>query len=99
ANGLKSLGVKKGDRVAIYLPMVAEAVIAMQACARIGAIHTVIFGGFSATSLKDRIEDTGARVLITADGGHRAGNIVELKKTADDALSQGCGSIEKVVVL
>ncbi|HEY0973649.1 MAG TPA: acetate--CoA ligase [Solimonas sp.] len=98
ANGLKSLGIGKGDRVVIYMPMTPEAVIAMQACARIGAIHSVVFGGFSATSLKDRIEDTGARLLITADGGHRAGNIVELKKTSDEALSQGCTTIEKVLV-
>jgi len=98
ANGLKSLGVTKGDRVVIYLPMAPEAVIAMQACARIGAIHSVVFGGFSATSLKDRIEDTGARLLITADGGHRAGHIVALKKTADEALALGCKTIEKVIV-
>ena len=99
ANGLKSLGAKKGDRIVIYLPMTPEAVIAMQACARIGAIHSVVFGGFSAGSLKDRIEDAGARFLITADGGHRAGNIVELKKMADEALASGCATIEKVVVL
>jgi acetyl-CoA synthetase len=98
ANGLKSLGVGKGDRVVIYMPMAPEAVIAMQACARIGAIHSVVFGGFSATSLKDRIEDTGARLLITADGGHRAGNVVPLKKTSDEALSLGCKTIEKVIV-
>ncbi len=98
ANGLRSLGIGKSDRVVIYMPMTPEAVIAMQACARIGAIHSVVFGGFSATSLKDRIEDTGARLLITADGGHRAGNIVELKKTSDEALDQGCATIEKVLV-
>ncbi|HVT37158.1 MAG TPA: acetate--CoA ligase, partial [Nevskiaceae bacterium] len=98
ANGLASLGVHKGDRVVIYLPMTPEAVIAMLACARIGATHSVVFGGFSAHSLKDRIEDATAKVLITADGGHRAGNIVELKKAADEALSGGCPSIEKVVV-
>jgi len=98
ANGLKSLGVGKGDRVVIYMPMAPEAVIAMQACARIGAIHSVVFGGFSATSLKDRIEDTGARLLITADGGHRAGHIVPLKKTSDEALSLGCKTIENVIV-
>jgi len=98
ANGLKSLGIAKGDRVVIYLPMAPEAVIAMQACARIGAIHSVVFGGFSAASLKDRIEDTGARLLITADGGHRAGHIVALKKTADEALALGCKTIEKVIV-
>jgi len=99
ANGLLSLGVEKGDRVVIYMPMVPEAVVAMQACARIGAIHSVVFGGFSAESLKDRIEDAGARVLITADGGHRGGKIIELKAAADQALKNGCASIEKVVVL
>ncbi|MEW6167455.1 MAG: acetate--CoA ligase [Pseudomonadota bacterium] len=99
ANALKSLGARKGDRIVIYMPMVPEAVIAMQACARIGAIHSVVFGGFSAVSLKDRIEDAGAKLLITADGGHRGGNIVELKRAVDDALAQGCRTIEKVVVL
>jgi len=99
ANGLKALGIKNGDRVVIYLPMVPEAVIAMQACARIGAIHSVVFGGFSAESLKDRIEDAGAVMLITADGGHRGGKIVELKAAADKALSSGCATIGKVVVL
>jgi acetyl-CoA synthetase len=99
ANALKSLGVGKGDRVVIYLPMTAEAVVAMQACARIGAVHSVVFGGFSAHSLRDRIEDAGAKLLITADGGHRGGGIVELKKAADEALSVGCKTIEKVVVL
>jgi acetyl-CoA synthetase len=72
ANGLKSLGVGKGDRVIIYMPMTAQAVVAMQACARIGAIHSVVFGGFSAESLRDRIADASATTLITADGGHRA---------------------------
>ena len=99
ANGLKSLGATKGDRINIYMPHTPEAVIAMQACARIGAIHSVVFGGFSATSLKDRIEDAAARFLITADGGTRGGNTVELKKMADEALAMGCKSIEKVVVL
>ncbi|MES0875186.1 acetate--CoA ligase [Sinimarinibacterium thermocellulolyticum] len=99
ANGLKSLGIRAGDRVVIYMPMVPEAVIAMQACARIGAVHSVVFGGFSATSLKDRIEDAGARLVITADGGHRGGNIVELKKAVDDALAAGAKTIEKVVML
>ncbi len=94
ANGLKSLGVSKGDRVNIYLPMTPEAVIAMQACARIGATHSVVFGGFSAGSLKDRIEDAEAKILITADGGHRGGAIVDLKKAADEALASGCASIE-----
>ena len=98
ANGLKSLGIKKGDRVNIYLPMTPEAVIAMQACARIGATHSVVFGGFSAQSLKDRIEDAGAKLLITADGGYRGGNIVDLKKAADEALVMGCKTIEHVIV-
>ncbi len=99
ANGLKTLGIKNGDRVVIYMPMVPEAAIAMQACARIGAIHSVVFGGFSAESLKDRIEDAGAVMLITADGGHRGGKIVELKTAADKALHEGCATINKVVVL
>lgn len=99
ANGLRSMGIEKGDRVAIYLPMVPEAAIAMLACARIGAPHSVVFGGFSATALKDRIEDTGARLLITADGGHRNNRIIELKNTADEALSMGCRTIEHVIVL
>jgi acetyl-CoA synthetase len=99
SNGLKSLGVKKGDRVVIYLPMVPEAAVAMLACARIGATHSVVFGGFSAQSLRDRIEDAGAKLLITADGGHRGGHIVELKKAADEALAAGCPTIEKVIVL
>ncbi|WP_420468312.1 acetate--CoA ligase [Panacagrimonas sp.] len=98
ANGLKSLGIVKGDRVVIYMPHTPEAVIAMQACARIGAIHSIVFGGFSAGSLRDRIEDAGARLVITADGGTRGGNIVELKKAVDDALDSGCKTLEKVVV-
>jgi acetyl-CoA synthetase len=99
ANALTSLGIAAGDRVVIYLPMVPEAVIAMQACARIGAIHSVVFGGFSAKSLKDRIEDAGARLLITADGSQRAGRLVDLKAAAGEALAAGCASIEKVIVL
>lgn len=98
ANALKAQGVNKGDRVVIYMPMITEAVIAMQACARIGAIHSVVFGGFSASSLKDRIEDTGAKVVITADGGHRGGKIVELKSTTDQALDGACDSVETVIV-
>jgi acetyl-CoA synthetase len=98
ANALKQQGVTKGDRVIIYMPMITEAVIAMQACARIGAIHSVVFGGFSASSLKDRIEDTGAKLVITADGGHRGGKIVELKTTTDQALEKGCDSVETVIV-
>jgi acetyl-CoA synthetase len=99
ANALLSQGVAAGDRVVIYMPMTPEAIIAMQACARIGAIHSVVFGGFSAMSLKDRIEDAGAVALITADGGWRGGKVIELKEAADKALSQGCPSMRKVIVL
>src|SRR5690349_15404572 len=98
ANVLKSLGVKRGDRVAIYLPMVPEVAVAMLACARIGAVHTVVFGGFSAESLRDRINDAGAKILITSDGGYRRGAIVPLKQNADDAVAE-TPSIEHVVVL
>src|SRR3989454_7171962 len=98
ANVLKGLGVRRGDRVAIYLPMVPEVAVAMLACARLGAVHTVVFGGFSAESLRDRINDAGAKILITADGGYRRGAIVPLKQNADDAL-QNTPSIEHVVVL
>jgi acetyl-CoA synthetase len=101
ANALRRLGVKKGDRVAIYLPMVPEAAIAMLACARIGAPHSVVFGGFSAESLRDRIRDAEARVLITADGGYRRGGVVALKRAADEAVEEegGCPTIEHVVVV
>ena len=99
ANALKARGVGRGDRVVIYMPMVPEAVIAMQACARIGAIHSVVFGGFSAISLKERIEDAGARCLVTADGGRRGGHIVELKAAVDKALAEGCATIDTVFVL
>ncbi|MEJ0006092.1 MAG: acetate--CoA ligase [Steroidobacteraceae bacterium] len=99
ANALRALGLKSGDRVVIYMPLVPEIIIAMLACARIGAVHSVVFGGFSALSLRERIEDAGARVLLTADGGFRGGNIIELKTAADEALAQGCPTIEKVVVL
>jgi len=99
ANALKAQGVGKGDRVAIYLPLVPEAVVAMHACNRIGAIHSVVFGGFSAPALKDRIEDTGAKMLITADGGWRGGHPIELKAAADKALADGCKTIERVIVL
>ena len=99
ANALKARGIAKGDRVIIYMPMVPEAVIAMQACARIGAIHSVVFGGFSATALKDRIEDAGASMVITADGGHRGGKIIELKKAADEALRMSQHKVDSVIVL
>ncbi|HYB52297.1 MAG TPA: acetate--CoA ligase, partial [Thermoanaerobaculia bacterium] len=97
-NVLKKLGVKKGDRVTIYLPMIPELPVAMLACARIGAIHSVVFGGFSAESLRDRINDQGARVLVTADGGWRRGKEVPLKAISDDALA-ATPSIENVVVV
>ena len=84
ANALKRLGVRKGDRVAIYMPMVPEAAIAMLACTRIGAVHSVVFGGFSAESLRDRIIDAQATVLITADGGYRRGQVLPLKRMADE---------------
>ena len=98
ANALKSLGVAKGDRVNIYLPMVPEAAVAMLACARIGAAHSVVFGGFSAQSLTDRINDAEAKVLITADGGYRRGEVFPLKTAADEAIA-GCPTIEHVVVV
>jgi len=98
ANVLLSLGVRKGDRVTIYLPMIPEAAIAMLACARIGAIHSVVFGGFSAEALRERINDSQSSVLITADGGWRRGSIVPLKRNADRALEQ-CPSIRHVVVV
>ena len=99
ANGLKQLGIGRGDRVVIYMPMVPEAVIAMQACARIGAVHSVVFGGFSFNSIRDRVEDAGARLIITADGGRRGGGIVELKAAVDKALAGACPTVEKVIVL
>jgi acetyl-CoA synthetase len=97
-NVLQGLGVKKGDRVAIYLPMVPEVAVAMLACARIGAVHTVVFGGFSAESLRDRINDAAAKVLITADGGYRRGSVVPLKQNSDEAIA-ATPSITGVVVL
>ncbi len=98
ANALKSLGIQAGDRVVIYMPLIPEAVIAMQACARIGAIHSVVFGGFSSNAVKDRIEDAGAKLVVTADAGWRAGHAVELKRAVDKALSDGCATVENVVV-
>jgi acetyl-CoA synthetase len=98
ANVLKSLGVKRGDRVALYLPLIPELAIAMLACARIGAIHSVVFGGFSAESLRDRINDAQAVLLVTADGGHRRGQVVPLKRMADEALRE-TPSIRNVVIV
>jgi acetyl-CoA synthetase len=97
ANVLKSLGVKKGDRVAIYMPLVPELAIAMLACARIGAPHSIVFGGFSAESLRDRINDAQCKLLITADGGYRRGSVVPLLKVAYEAI-EGTPSIENMVV-
>ncbi len=98
ANVLKSLGIKKGDRVNIYLPMIPEAAVAMLACARIGAAHSVVFGGFSSQSLSDRINDAEAKLLITADGGWRRGEVFPLKSQADEAL-KSTATVEHVVVV
>jgi len=99
AGVLQNLGVGKGDRVTIYLPMIPEAAIAMLACTRLGAPHNVVFGGFSAESLRERINDSGSKVLVTADGGWRRGGVVSLKTAADEALAENaCPTIEHVVV-
>ncbi len=98
ANALRSIGVQKGDRVAIYLPMMIEAAVAMLACARIGAIHSIVFAGFSAESLRDRINDSACKVLITADGGWRRGSVLPLKDWSDNAI-ESTPSIEHVVVV
>ena len=103
ANMLESLGIGHGDRVAIYLPMIPEAAIAMLACARVGAIHSVVFGGFSADSLRSRVDDAAARLVITADGGYRKGKVSPLKPAVDMALAdRGTGpqeTVEHVVVV
>ena len=98
SNALKSLGVKKGDRVTIYMPMVPEAAVAMLACARIGAAHSVIFGGFSSQAIADRVEDAQSDIIITADGGFRRGSVVPLKANVDDALTK-TSRVKKVIVL
>jgi len=102
ANGLRALGINRGDRVVIYMPMIPEAAIAMLACSRIGAIHSVVFGAFSAQALRDRLEDTGAKLVITADGGWRKGAVHALKPKVDQALgdnSDGDGlAVERVLV-
>jgi acetyl-CoA synthetase len=100
ANLLKEkFGIQKGDRVVLYMPMIPEAAYAMLACARIGAIHSVVFGGFSAEALKDRIEDAGAKLVITADGAYRKGKPYLLKPVVDKALSDGTESVEAVLVV
>jgi acetyl-CoA synthetase len=100
ANLLKNrFGIKKGDRVVIYMPMIPESAFMMLACARIGAIHSVVFGGFSADALRDRIEDAEAKLIITADGGYRRGQPYLLKPVVDDALSKGCKSVKNVLVV
>ncbi len=98
SNALKSQNIKKGDRVILYMPMVIESVIAMLACARIGAVHSVVFAGFSSKALADRINDTKAKLVITSDGSNRGNKKVDLKKMVDEALTQ-CDTVEKVVVL
>ncbi|MGQ9508703.1 MAG: acetate--CoA ligase [Thermodesulfobacteriota bacterium] len=98
ANVLKKFGVKKGDRISIYLPMIPELPIAMLACARIGAIHSVVFGGFSSEALRERINDCGSKILITADGYYRGGRIVQNKLNANEAL-RDCSGVEKVIVV
>jgi len=98
ANVLKSMGVQKGDRVTIYMPRIPELMMAMLASAKIGAVHSVVYGGFSVEALAERIEDSESRILITADGGYLRGNVVPLKEIADEAL-QRCGSVEHVVVI
>jgi len=99
ANGLKDLGVGKGDRVVIYMPMAPEAIVAMQACARIGAVHSVVFGGFSAKSLGERVQDAAAKAVVTADHCLRGGKTIMLKETVDAALGAGANSVERVIVL
>jgi len=98
ANVLKSLGIQKGDRVTIYLPMVPELPISMLACARIGATHTVVFSGFSSSSLRDRVEDSKSKIIITADGGYRRGSVVKLKEVVDDAV-KNLDFVQYVIVL
>ena len=99
ANALKAQGIEKGDRVVIYLPMIPEAAIAMLGCARIGAIHSVVFGGFSAEALRDRIVDTEAKMVITADGNMRGGKRITLQAAVDKALEHGCPSVQSVIML
>ena len=98
ANALTQIGINAGDRVAIYMPMIPEAAVAMLACARIGAVHSVVFGGFSADALLSRIQDADAKLVITADGGFRKGAAFALKPAVDEAL-KGKQNVEKVLVV
>src|SRR5678816_438194 len=99
ANGLKKLGIQKGERVLIYMPMSVEAVVAMQACARIGATHSVVFGGFSAKSVQERVVDAGAVAIITADGQMRGGKEITLKPACDEAIAMGgCDAVRHMIV-
>ena len=99
ANGMKALGVEPGDRVVIYMPMIPEAAVAMLACTRIGATHSVVFGAFSSQALRDRVQDAEAKLVVTADGGYRRGGVHALKPAVDEALSEGCGSVKHVLVV
>jgi len=99
ANAMKNMGIEAGDRVVIYMPMIPEAAVAMLACTRIGAIHSVVFGAFSSNALRDRIEDAGAKLVITADGGWRRGTVHALKTNVDEALADGCRSVRHVLVV
>jgi len=99
ANGMKALGIEPGDRVVIYMPMIPEAAVAMLACTRIGAIHSVVFGAFSPQALRDRVIDAEAKLVITADGGYRRGGVHALKPFVDEALSSGCESVSHVLVV
>ncbi len=98
ANVLKNLGVMKGDRVIIYLPMIPELAISMLACARIGAVHSVVFAGFSSDSIRDRIQDCRAEYVVTADGSWRRGNVLPLKNMVDKAVEQ-CDCVKDVLVI
>ena len=100
ANALKSQGIEVGDRVVLYMPMVPELPVAMLACARLGIVHSVVFGGFSSDAIRDRVNDAGARAIITADGGWRRGRVIPLKANVDGALADGaCPTVERVIVL